>query len=231
MKFYGIQKLSLVDYDSEVSCTLFTKGCNLRCPFCHNFELVEDSGYNNEAIDNKELEQFLLSHKNRLTGVVITGGEPTINQDLPETIRWIKSFGYKVKLDTNGSNPKMLKELIDNKLIDYVAIDINNSPDDYSGITGRINLDMEPFKESVSYLLSHDFPYEFRTTLIDEYHKEDNIRKLGKFIKGARVIFLQKFEVSEYVPLKTLHPVDNKKVLEYKHILEEYVSEVHLRGY
>lgn len=231
MRFYGIQKLSLVDYDTEISCTLFTKGCNFRCPFCHNYELVEDNDNTPGAIDPEDLKEFLETHKKRLTGVVVTGGEPTIYKDLPDMIKMIKSYGYKVKLDTNGTNPNMLIDLIENKLIDYVAIDIKNSYSMYALTVGLKSLDLTNLEICIEYLNNHDFPYEFRTTLINEYHSTESIREMGEWIKGAKKLFLQKFELSENVPLKSLNSVPKEKALEYKKILEEYIDQVSLRGY
>jgi len=229
--FYGIQKLSLVDFDTEVSCTLFTRGCNFRCPFCHNFEFVTGSDEDVHQIDDEDILDYLKSKVNKLTGVVITGGEPTIQKDLVETVQIIKNLGYKIKLDTNGTNPEVMINLIEKHLIDYVAVDIKNSPEMYSINVGVDNLDLSPIKKTVDYLISHDFPYEFRTTLIDEWQSIQSITAIGKWLKGAKKLFLQHFEESEYVPDKTLHAVNKEKTLEYQRLLQNYIDDVEIRGF
>ena len=231
MKFYGIQKLSLVDYDDEVSCTLFMRGCNMRCPFCHNFELVVFNDAFSEALNEDELKEFLKSHVGKLSAVVITGGEPTLDPELKDMCIYLKGLGYKVKLDSNGTNPDVVIDLINNKLIDYVAIDIKNSIEGYNETIGKPYFDMDGIKRTVSYLISHNFPYEFRTTLIQEFHNKERIEAMGEWIKGAKKLFLQKFVVSEFVPEKTLNSVPTKNALEFRRILEKYVNQVSLRGY
>ena len=231
MKFYGIQKLSLVDYDSEVSCALFTRGCNMRCPFCHNYELVVYNENFTKAIPDEDIKNYLLTHTNRLSAVVITGGEPTLDDSLEEMCDWIKGLGYKIKLDTNGTNPDMLIGLIEKGLIDYVAVDIKNSYDKYPLTVGAQLFDTDGIRKTVSYLIHHDFPYEFRTTLINEFHSLESIEEMGRAIEGAECLFLQHFVMSEFVPDKTLTPVERKNALEMRQILEKYVKNVNLRGY
>ena len=231
MQFFGIQKVSLVDFDTEVACTLFTRGCNFRCPFCHNYELVVYDKDNQEAIPEEEIREYLEKKKGLLTGVVISGGEPTVQPDLEETIRWIKNLGYKVKLDTNGSNPEVMMNLIKEKLIDYVAVDVKNSKEMYPINVGVPSLNLSQVEKTISYLINHDFPYEFRTTIIKEYHTNASIEAMGKWLKGAKIIFLQHFEQSKNVPDKELHAWPKENVLEFQHILEKYIDKVELRGY
>ena len=172
--FCGIEKLSLVDFDGYVSCTLFTGGCNYRCPFCHNSPLIK----NQPTIDMEEIFSYLNKRKKMIDAVVITGGEPTLHNELPNVIAQIRELGFKIKLDTNGTNPKMLKELIDNKLIDYVAMDIKSSFDNYHVVTGVSNPLLNNVKESIHILKTSDIDFEFRTTLVKEYHDLDAINQI-----------------------------------------------------
>lgn len=226
--FYGMEKISLVDYDGKVTCTLFTKGCNFRCPFCHNSSLALDESV--PSIDFNEILEYLEKRKNMLDAVCITGGEPTLIKELPYIIRQIKSIGFKIKLDTNGSNPKMLKELIDNHLIDYVAMDIKNG---LSGYAKTINTHppLDDIIKSIEILKENIIPYEFRTTLVDEFHKEQDIVEISNLIKGASVLYLQHFINSDNCIRKDLHEVSKEKALEYKSFLETFINNVYLRGY
>lgn len=230
-KFYGIEKLSLVDYDGKVSCTLFTSGCNFRCPFCHNGDLVVNT-QNNVPIDDEEIFYYLEKRKKQLDAVVITGGEPTLMVNLEENIQKIKQLGYLVKLDTNGSNYECLKKLIDKGLVDYVAMDIKNSIDDYFNIIGVSNQNLlENVKKSIELLKQNVIDYEFRTTLVNEFHNEKNIEEIGKLLQGAKKIYLQKFVNREGCISQGLSEVEIKKALEFKCILEQYLQNVYLRGY
>lgn len=231
MKFYGIQKVSLVDYDTEISTTLFAKGCNLRCPFCHNYELVLYGKSEDSAIDEAYIKDFLSSHKDKISAVCISGGEPTLDPLLKDTIKEIKAMGYKVKLDTNGFMPDVLIDLIEENLIDYVAVDIKNSMECYASTAGLDYVDLSKINRTVTYLKNHNFPYEFRTTLIEEFHTEESIESMGKWLEGARIIFLQHFEMSDNVPNKTLHAVPTKNALAFRRILEKYINKVELRGF
>lgn len=230
MKFTGIQKITLVDYDKEISTTLFTGGCNFRCPFCHNFEFVLMNDVV-EIFDTEEIFKYLDSRKHLLTAVVITGGEPTLYKDLKDVIKRIKAMGYKVKLDTNGTNPLIVEELFKESLIDYCAVDIKNSKELYPMTIGIDNYDISNIIKTVEFLLHNGYDYEFRTTIIKNYHTRESIREIGKWVQGAKRFFLQKFEMSENVPLKSLETEELKNVLEYKHILEEYIEDVSIRGY
>ena len=164
--FCGIEKLSLVDFDGYISCTLFTSGCNYRCPFCHNSPLIKEQ----PSLNMEEILNYLSLRKKMLDAVVITGGEPTLHKELPSVLKQIKDLGYIIKLDTNGTNPKMLKELIDKKLIDYVAMDIKASSNCYSLVTGVINPFLDNIKESINILKTSNINFEFRTTLVKEFH-------------------------------------------------------------
>lgn len=229
MDFVGIEKLSLVDYDGKISCILFTEKCNFRCPFCHNAPLV--IGENNKAIPFDDILKYLKLRIHILDGVVISGGEPTLMPDLIEKLIAIKKLGYPIKLDTNGTNPKLVKHLITNKLIDYVAMDIKNSQKEYAKTVGLNSLNFDAIKESIDYLKENHVPYEFRTTLVDELHSETSIRELGELIEGANILVLQKFVASETCIKQNLHPVSEEVAKKYQSILEKYIKTVKLRGY
>lgn len=225
--FCGIEKLSLVDFDVYISCTLFTGGCNYRCPFCHNSPLIKEQ----PLLDMDEIVKYLTSRKKMLDAVVITGGEPTLHQELPLYIKQIKDLGFIIKLDTNGTNPKMLKELIDNKLIDYVAMDIKTSSNCYNVVTGVVNPFTDKVKESINILKESNINYEFRTTLVKEYHTIDTIKEMKELVNGSKKLFLQKFVLRDTCINQDLHEVDIDTANIYKTILEEVVEKVTLRGY
>ena len=228
MDFVGLDKMSLLDYEDRVSCVLFTKACNFRCPFCHNGLTVLES---NDSISFEEVMKFLKSRVGLLDAVVISGGEPTLMPDLKEKIVEIKKLGFEIKLDTNGYNPSVLKDLVNSGLIDYVAMDIKDSPKMYPEITNVPTLDINKIKESISFLKENKVPYEFRTTLVKEYHSEQDIFEMGELIKGADKIYLQKFVDREGVIKKGLHEIKKETVDKYKKILQQFVKIVELRGY
>ncbi len=230
MDFAGLQKISLVDFEGKVACTLFTAGCNFRCPFCHNSELVIYAK-NVNYISFNEILEYLVKRKGMLDAVVITGGEPTLMPDLKDKLYEIKKLGYKIKLDTNGTNPQIIKELVDLKLIDYVAMDIKNSMEGYPKTVGLDNLDFNPILESINYLLSGAVDYEFRTTLVREFHNDDEIIMLGKMIQGAKRYFLQQFKNNEHCINSNLHEVPLHDAMHFKSILLPYIKDVRLRGY
>lgn len=225
--FCGMEKLSLVDFDGKLSCTLFTGGCNYRCPFCHNSPLIKEQPF----LDLNEILDYLNKRKKMLEAVVISGGEPTLHKELPEILKLIKELGYIIKLDTNGTNPKMLKELIDNKLIDYVAMDIKGSLDNYHLITGVNNPLLENIKESINILTKSNIDYEFRTTLVKEYHTLDVINEMKELLKGTKKLYLQKFVLRETCLDQSLNEVDINLAKQYKEILEQAIEIVYLRGY
>ena len=228
MEFSAINKLSLLDYPNKVSCILYTNTCNFRCPYCHNgLTLLENSP---EAIPFEEILAFLRKRLGVLDGVVISGGEPTLMPDLEDKIRAIKDLGYEVKLDTNGTNPDILKHLIDEGLIDYVAMDIKASLTKYPDIA-NIAVNTDKIVRSIELLKSNVVDYEFRTTLIDEYHNELDIIAISRLLNGAKRLYLQKFQVSEGVKNKNLHHVDEDLAIKYRDILRQYIEEVELRGY
>lgn len=227
--FFGLQKLSLLDYPGKMACTLFTGGCNMKCPFCHNSELVFLPESMME-INQDDIDQFLDKRKGLLEGICITGGEPLIHPGLKNAIKKMKAKGYKIKLDTNGTYPGYLKELVEEGLVDYVAMDIKNAPAKYALTAGVEQLNLEAIEESMHYLMENHIPYEFRTTIVQEFHEKEDIEAIGQWIKGAQSYFLQSFENNEHVIDNRLH-AERKEILEdYKNILLQYVDHVEIRG-
>ncbi len=195
MKLAGLQKLTLLDYPGIVACTVFTVGCNFKCPFCHNASLV--NGTAESLIDEDELLSFLKKRQGILEGVVVTGGEPLLNRDIDKLIAKIKALGYLVKLDTNGTSPAVLKKLAKEKLIDYVAMDIKNSPEEYGRAVGIAKLDISAVEESKDFLLSGEVDYEFRTTVVKGIHTKESLLSLAEWISGAERYYLQQYKASD----------------------------------
>lgn len=228
MDIYGLEKLSLVDYEGMMCATVFTGGCNFNCPFCHNAGLIRKEV---DKLDTQEVLNYLSQRKGLLDAVTISGGEPTLENGLKDFIKKIKNFGYKVKLDTNGTRPDVLKILIDENLLDYVAMDIKNNFDDYSPITG-INFNWSSkVKESLNILSTSNIKYELRTTLVKEYHKMTNILQLAENLKGQKLLYLQKFVDSGGINKDGLHEVDKSAATSFKEILSKTIDNVILRGY
>lgn len=228
MEFVGIDTFSLLDFDNYVSVVLFTPTCNFRCPFCHNGETVLKS---QNHINFDEILTYLKSKKGLIDAVVISGGEPTLMPELKERILQIKNLGFLIKLDTNGTSPKCLKDLIENNLIDYVAMDIKNSLEAYPKTCGVSKINEADIIESIKLLKDNTIPYEFRTTLVKEYHNEESIKGLGELIVGAKILYLQKFVNREGVIKKGLHEVPLEIAQNYRDLLEYFVTNVKLRGY
>lgn len=228
MEFVAINKLSLLDYPNKVSCILFTRTCNFRCPFCHNgLTLLEDF---ETEVPFDEIVSFLKKRQGILDGVVISGGEPTLMPDLAEKIRVIKDLGFLVKLDTNGSNPDILLDLLEEGLIDYVAMDIKNSIDKYD-LTAGAKVNHEKILKSIEILKNSGIEYEFRTTLVKEFHTKEDMYEMGKLLEGCPNLYLQKFQISDGVINKNLHPVDEDLANNFVEILSQYIDNVELRGY
>ena len=194
MNISGLQKLTLLDFPGRLAATVFLGGCNFRCPFCHNASLVLAPA-ECENIGEEELFEFLKQRKGKLSGVCITGGEPTLYPSLKDFITKIRAIGYAVKLDTNGTNPELLTELIEEGLLDYVAMDIKNSPEKYS-LTAGTSVNVEKIKKSVALLLSDKIDYEFRTTVVKELHTKEDFARISEWISGAKRYFLQTFKDS-----------------------------------
>ncbi len=230
MNIQGLQKLTLLDYPGVVACTVFTGGCNFRCPFCHNASLVltPDS---ESGITYEDFFTFLKKRKGALDGVCITGGEPLMQSDIHNFITEIKALGYKVKLDTNGSFPERLIKLIDSGMLDYVAMDIKNSPKYYAKTAGKEIIDIDAVKESAKKLMTGTLPFEFRTTLVRTFHTEDSIRSIGLWLKGEEKCFLQNFVDSGNLIESGLCGFSEKESRYLLDILRIYVPNAALRGF
>ncbi len=216
MQIGGLQKLTLIDYPGEVACTVFLIGCNFRCPFCYSSELVLPEKIKNQPkILEKDFFDFLKKRKRLLAGVVICGGEPTIYKELPDFIKKIKKLGYSIKLDTNGSNPKMLEKLISNKLVDYIAMDIKAPKEKYSQVVGA-KVDIKKIQKSIDILKQGKVDYEFRSTIIPTLHTKEDVLKMAKWIQGAKRYFLQNFRSEKTIDPKfeKIKPYSDKELLE-----------------
>lgn len=229
MNIQGFQKLTLLDYPGKMACTLFTAGCNLRCPFCHNSRLVLNPE-NESEFSAEEILSFLKKRQGILDGVVITGGEPLLQKDIADFIRQIKELGYSVKLDTNGTFPRKLRELVENGLVDYVAMDIKNSPELYAETIGISGYDISKIKESIAFLLEGRVDYEFRTTVVREFHSVFGMDNIGKLIKGAKRHFLQAFVDSGELIAFGLSGVPKDEMESMQKIMLNYVESCEIRG-
>ncbi|MCB6200712.1 anaerobic ribonucleoside-triphosphate reductase activating protein [Extibacter muris] len=229
MVIQGLQKLTLLDYPGKVACTIFTAGCNFRCPFCHNASLVVDT-YKNEEIKLDDIFAFLKKRMGVLDGVCVTGGEPLIQSDIEPFLRQIKEMGYAVKLDTNGSFPDKLRKLVDEKLVDYVAMDIKNSQENYGKTIGIQDYDIRNIHRSVQYLLSDAVPYEFRTTVVLEFHQRSDFESIGRWIKGAKRYYLQQFVDSGDLIREGLHGYDKVIMEQALEVVGRYVQTAEIRG-
>ena len=234
MKISGLQKLTLLDYPGTMACTVFLNGCNFRCPFCHNSELLEA---NVEPVMTEEaLLAFLRKRRGILEGVCITGGEPTIHPQLPDLLRRVKDLGYKVKLDTNGYRPEVLRAVIADGLVDYVAMDIKNDPENYGITVGLAQPDLQRIEESIRILLEDTVDYEFRTTLVLPLHSEESVAAMGQWLlqvgngRKAKRLFLQCFVERDTVPVAGLHAPEEPQLTKFVEILASCVEAVALRG-
>ena len=230
----GLQKMTLLDYPGKVACTLFLQGCNFRCPFCHNSGLL--GGDAQAYMDEKELLAFLKKRVGLLDGVCITGGEPTLQPELPELLRQIKALGYPVKLDTNGSRPAILASLAAEGLLDYVAMDIKNGPAHYCETAGMAASQLPKIEESIRFLLTGELDYELRTTGVEEFHSEASVTEMGQWLRSLapdrapKRFFLQLFTDRESVLQPGLHAPAEEKMRAMQRALAPYAQSVHLRG-
>lgn len=229
MKIYGIQKLSLLDYPGKIACTLFTGSCNYLCPFCHNADLVLNLD-KIKPIEESEIFDFLRKRRGMLEGVCITGGEPLLQPTLFDFIKRVKDMGYSIKLDTNGSKPKKLREIIDSGSIDYVAMDIKNSPQKYTKTVGLDFFNISDVMESASILMEGGTDYEFRTTVVNELHESSDFVAISNWLQGARQYFLQPYVDSENVIIKGYTPPKKDDLEEYLQILQRKIGSVGLRA-
>ena len=233
MHIAGLQKMTLLDYPGQVACTIFIQGCNFRCPFCHNSDLLPGQGQ--AFMTAEELLRFLQSRRGLLDAVCVTGGEPTLQPELETLLREIKALGYLVKLDTNGSRPEFLKHLAEEKLLDYVAMDIKNGPQAYDRTTG-CKTPLSAVEESMAFLLTGDLPYEFRTTVVRELHDREDFQSMAQWLKAMSPnrkvsrFYLQVYTDRDSVLQEGLHAPDKKELEEYAEILSAVAEQVALRG-
>ena len=228
MKIHGLQKMTLLDFPGRVACTVFLGGCDFRCPFCHNGELLDGSAP--AVMDDQELLRFLKGRQGLLDGVAITGGEPLLRKDLPELLRAIRELGFGVKVDTNGNHPEALERLLREGLADYIAMDIKNSPEKYALTVGLTGLDLAPIRRSVRLLMDSGIAYEFRTTVVDELHEASDFEAIGQWIAGAKAYFLQAFTDRDSVPFEGFHAPTKENLEKYASIARLYVPYTAIRG-
>ena len=234
MRIVGLQKMTLLDYPGKVACTVFLGGCNFRCPFCHNGGLLD--GKAPEVMTAAELLAFLKSRKGLLDGVCITGGEPTLAPELPELLSDIKALGFDVKLDTNGSRPGVLKQLVEQGVVDYVAMDVKNCPDCYAATVGLPTAPLEALEESLRFLMEKKVDYELRTTVVRELHDEASVTAMGQWLyylnrdRKIPKIFLQPFVNRDSVLDQNLHAPETGEISHFVELLYTFAQEVAIRG-
>ena len=230
----GLQKMTLLDFPGKIACTVFLGGCNFRCPFCHNSELF--MGKPEKLMENEEFFDFLKSRKGLLDGVCVSGGEPTLYKNLPEFLAKIKELGFLVKLDTNGSRPDLVKELAEKNLVDYIAMDVKNSPAMYAQTVGLESMDLAPIEESLRFLIGGTVPYELRTTLVSQLHTEESIQDMGAWLGGLvtgmkpKQLFLQSFVDRDTVLFAGLSAPEADTTAEFAKILEPFCQRVTVRN-
>lgn len=234
MKIVGLQKLTLLDFPGKVACTVFLGGCNFRCPFCHNRDLLD--GKADALMDEPAFLDFLKKRTGLLDAVCVSGGEPTLQPKLPDFLKSIKDLGFLVKLDTNGYRPDVLRSLVEAGLVDYMAMDVKNGPSQYAAAAGHPSLDLTRIAQSLEYLICGNVDYELRTTVVEELHDEASIMEMGQWLSSLAAprkpekLFLQCFVSRESVLLSGLHAPQVKTLEKYVEILTPYVGEIALRG-
>ena len=234
MKIVGLQKMTLLDYPGKVACTVFLGGCNFRCPFCHNSELLDGSA--EPVMETEALLAFLKTRKGLLDGVCVTGGEPTLQKDLPALLQAIKELGFAVKLDTNGYRPDVLREVVEQGLVDYVAMDVKNCPERYAETAGVPNLEIDRIEQSLTYLLSGVVDYELRTTVVSPLHDAQAMEGIARWLekispknKVSRM-FIQPFVDRDTVIFAGLKAPEKAEILEFQGLLQSCAQKVAVRG-
>jgi len=230
----GLQKMTLLDFPGKIACTVFLGGCNFRCPFCHNSELF--MGKPEKLMEDEDFFKFLKSRKGLLDGVCVSGGEPTLYKNLPEFLARIKELGFLVKLDTNGSRPEVVKELVEKDLVDYIAMDVKNSPAMYAQTVGLETMDLTPVEESLRFLIGGNMPYELRTTLVSQLHTETSIQDMGQWLQSLvtgmkpKKLFLQSFVDRDTVLFSGLSAPEPETTKGFAKILEPFADSVTIRN-
>ena len=228
MQIHGFNKTTLLDYPGLVAATIFTGACNFRCPYCHNADLVLNPS-SQPVIPEEEILSHLRKRKGITQGVCITGGEPTLQKDLKDFIKKLKELDLKVKLDSNGYKPEVLKDLVKDNLLDYIAMDVKAPLDEYDVIAG-VKLDTSKLKESIDFLIAGDLPFEFRTTVIKDFHTRESFEKISELIKGAKNYYLQGYIDSPNVIQPGLTSYTYEEMQEFLPIFEGKVEHVEIRG-
>ena len=228
MQIFGLQKTTLLDYPGKLASIIFTGGCNMNCPFCHNSELITLP--KEGRIFEEEVLFHLQKRRSTLEGLVITGGECTLQKDLKDFCKKVKDLGYLIKIDTNGTAPQVIKDLVADGLIDYVAMDIKNSKEKYKVTCGLEKLDLNKIQETIDFLMAGNVDYEFRTTVIPKFHNKKDMEEIGVWLRGAKALYLQAFKTSDAVRDKSLTEPNKEDLLSYQSILSEHLDTVLIRG-
>lgn len=229
MNICGYQKTTLLDYPGHVAATFFTGGCNFRCPFCHNSDLITCPSFT-DTISEEEIFTFLKKRKNVLTGICITGGEPTLQPDLAEFMEKVHFLGYKIKLDTNGYRPEIIANLLEKNLLDYIAMDIKAGYSNYSKVCGISNLNIRKIEDSISIIENSGIPYEFRTTVVKELHNQTDFQEISDMLSPKSPYFIQSFKDSGNILLSGLSSYNNEELNKFLSIIKEKLPNSSLRG-
>jgi len=229
MRIAGLQKVSLLDFPGRIAATVFLPGCNMRCPFCHNALLVLPGENPDPGMTELEFLDFLQTRPGKLDGVCVTGGEPTLHKELPELLRKIKDMGFQIKLDTNGTNPMMLEQVLKDGLCDYVAMDIKNSPEKYEATCGGIDV-LEKVRQSAALLMAGTTDYEFRTTVMHPFHEPEDLVRIGQWLRGAKQYFIQGFVDSGDLLSSGNQALTENEMKELLLAVQEYIPNTQLRG-
>lgn len=234
MYFGGMVPVTLIDYPGVLACTIFTTLCNFSCPFCHNYKTLVNGELQQENFSENDVLLYLEKRKKLIKGVVVSGGEPCIDYGLPEFLERVKELGFLIKLDTNGSKPDMVKKVVEQGLVDYIAMDIKNSFDKYQITAGLISpkeVDevVTNVKRSIDYIMTCGIDYEFRTTVLEDFHTAEDMHKIGSEIYGAKKYYIQQFRDTTEVKTSGLTPLSYHKLYEFRRIMEDYVNRCDLR--
>lgn len=229
MEIHGLNKTTLLDYPGHVAATVFTGSCNFRCPFCHNGDLVLDPS-SQPLVEEAEVFSFLKKRVGIISGICITGGEPTLQKDLIPFIRKVKALGFMVKLDTNGYCPDVIASLLAENLLDMIAMDIKSSRQEYANSAGLSSVDLGKINESISLLMNSSIPYEFRTTVVNELHSEDTFKDIASWLAGASTYYLQSYKDSDSVIKTGFHAASKEDMLLFLSIIQKEIPNAKLRG-